>query len=66
MQLLRGLRVRVSIGQVLPRKRDAFQTKAGRVMLRESPEFRRLRYAVEKAAGDSEPRHAQRRKVVWR
>jgi hypothetical protein len=35
-------------------KGDAFQTKARRVMLGESSEFRRLRHAVEKAAGDRE------------
>ena len=35
-------------------KGDTFQTKARRVMLGNSPEFRRLRHAVEKAAGDRE------------
>jgi hypothetical protein len=35
-------------------KGDTFQTKARRVMLGNSPEFRRLRHAVEKAAGDQD------------
>jgi hypothetical protein len=35
-------------------KGDTFQTKAWRVMLGNSLEFRRLRHAVEKAAGDQD------------
>jgi hypothetical protein len=35
-------------------KGDTFQTTAQRVILGESSEFRRMRHAVEKAAGDRE------------